>query len=596
MTRLAVFALAAALACQPAAALDWEKWLDDITNKEMEGWKKDNIKTLLKHRDADKRLEALERLSYTDPDAVAAFAAALGSDKDARVRQAAASKLWSAEKRAEPYREDLVKALDDPDPNVVAYAAGALQAIGMKEEELAPARKRVLDAPEASVSARFLVSRNLVGYEAPTKLVGPMLDYLEQNSATYTGSVTDSNRKNVELAQQALERLVKNTKDRELIAPMWRALVETRNGQIPLMKALGLFEPRPEGWTSSLVRQLDNANPRVRSEALNQMRTVRGEKEVAQWLPHAARMLDDPDRSVRSYALWAIGSAKGLAASQVDRVALVAGDPDNGLRRDAVRALGEIAEANQPIPAATRAKVDAVARPVIERAQNDDDKDVRDEARTALRNIGGSSPALAAAASPAATPAKSSGNEAAALQYLRTRKIKLDEQSFFVALQQLDVALVHAFLDAGMSPNANLSELGPPLRVMLFASPQACSPSVRPTRSETKQIAALLLERGADIQGSDANGNTAITEAASKGCDRELMRMLIKAGAKMNVPNKSGLTPFEMGLWMGHDGLEELIAAGYRLPPDKVKGYLEGYKDRPAAIAMVKKAAAPQKK
>jgi hypothetical protein len=43
---------------------------------------------------------------------------------------------------------------------------------------------------------------------------------------------------------------------------------------------------------------------------------------------------------------------------------------------------------------------------------------------------------------------------------------------------------------------------------------------------------------------------------------------------------------------MGHDGLEELIAAGYRLPPDKVKAYLEGYKDRPAAIAMVKKASA----
>ena len=41
---------------------------------------------------------------------------------------------------------------------------------------------------------------------------------------------------------------------------------------------------------------------------------------------------------------------------------------------------------------------------------------------------------------------------------------------------------------------------------------------------------------------------------------------------------------------MGHDGLEELIAAGYRLPPEKAKAYLDGYKDRPAAITMVKKA------
>ena len=151
--------------------------------------------------------------------------------------------------------------------------------------------------------------------------------------------------------------------------------------------------------------------------------------------------------------------------------------------------------------------------------------------------------------------------------------------------------LVHALLDAGMSPNGNVSGLGAPIRVMLFASP-ACSPAERPSRGEAKAIVKLLLDRGADIHGADENGNTAITEAASKGCDRELMRMLIKAGARINVPNKSGLTPFEMGLWMGHDGLEELIAAGYRLPPDKVKAYLDGYKDRPAAVAMVKKAAA----
>lgn len=85
--------------------------------------------------------------------------------------------------------------------------------------------------------------------------------------------------------------------------------------------------------------------------------------------------------------------------------------------------------------------------------------------------------------------------------------------------------------------------------------------------------------------------NTALMEAASKGCDRELIRTMIKADAKIDATNAAGLTPFEMGLWMGHDGLEELIAAGYRLPPAKVKGYLEGYKDRPAAQAMVKKAA-----
>jgi ankyrin repeat protein len=100
----------------------------------------------------------------------------------------------------------------------------------------------------------------------------------------------------------------------------------------------------------------------------------------------------------------------------------------------------------------------------------------------------------------------------------------------------------------------------------------------------------MLIERGADVNASDKNGNTALSEAASRGCDRELMRMLIKAGAKINAVNASGLTPFEMGLYTGHDGLDELIAAGYRLPPDKVKLYTEGYKTQPAAQAMIKKA------
>jgi hypothetical protein len=229
----------------------------------------------------------------------------------------------------------------------------------------------------------------------------------------------------------------------------------------------------------------------------------------------------------------------------------------------------------------------------------DPDKDVRDEAKSALRNIGSGSTAVASAA-PAAPPSApasggaapaSTGNEAQGLAYLRSRKVKFDDHSYFLALSNLDVPLVHAFLDAGMSPNKSIQDLGPSIRVMLFSS-GACAPNERPTKPETKQIVKLLLERGADVNAGDERRNTAIIEAASKGCDRELIRMLIKAGAKINATNASGLTPFEMGLWSGHDGLDELIAAGYRLPPDKVKGYLDAYKDRPAAIAMVKKASA----
>jgi ankyrin repeat protein len=129
------------------------------------------------------------------------------------------------------------------------------------------------------------------------------------------------------------------------------------------------------------------------------------------------------------------------------------------------------------------------------------------------------------------------------------------------------------------------------MRAMFFAG-QSCSARVRPTKHETKDIVKILLDRGADVNATDAHGNSAFIEAASKGCDREVMRMLLKAGGKVNAKNGSNLTAFEMGLDSGHDGLEELIAAGYRLPPDKAKEYLEAYKDKPAAVAMVKKATA----
>lgn len=591
MPRLAILLLA--LATLPAFAFDLEKWADQLAKKEMEGWKREKLETIAKDPDPAARLKAVEALSSTDADAVMAFAAAL-SDRDAKVRQAAGKQLWSAGKRAEPYRPQLVKALDDPDPNVVANAAGALQTIGMKEAELAPARKRVLVAPDASVSARFLVARNLVGYEPPANLVGPMIEYLESNTRSSTGSVADSNRHNVELVEKALERLVKNTKDRKIIPPLEEALVGTRSAHVQLMKALGYFEPRPEGWTHSLLRQLENPNARVRKEALAQLGTVKQEKEVAVWAPRAGELLQDPESSVRSEALWVLGNQGGLAASEAAKIAALASDASAGMRRSVVRALGEIAEAKQAIPATTKARVTAIARPILVAAEKDADKDVREEAKYALKKLGADDgktvtasfrTTTAVTAAPASAAAESSG-----MALLRARKISFEESSWYRALSEVDVNVVSAFLDAGMSPTNSVADMGPPIRVMLFSN-NACAPNVRPTKGETKAIVKMLLDRGADIHAADKHGNNALTEAASKGCDRELIRMLIKAGAKINVGNSSGLSPFEMGLWMGHDGLEELIAAGYRLPPEKVKAYLDGYKDRPAAITMVRKAA-----
>ena len=576
--------LGVCLAALPASAFDLEKLIDRQIERQTESAKRETIETLARDRDPAARVKAAERLAvHTEPEAIAALAGAL-SDRDATVRLAAASALWRMEKAAEPARPQLLAALDDASLDVVARAAGALQSLGMKEAELATARKRVLASPDAALDSRFLVARNLLGHEPPVRLLEPMVAYLERATRYSTGSGNDTNQHNIELAEKALERLVKNSKDRALIAPLVEALSATKTGQVVLIKTLAAFEPKPEGWTQVLLGQVDAPLPHVRVAALRHLRDVKQEKEVAVWVPRAAAMLRDPDASVRASAASALGSAAGLAAGEIDKVVAALGDPEKTVRRVAANAIGYIGESNQAIAAASKARVASLAAPALTAAmEKDEDADVRTEAQRALAKIGAET-RLATVAPP------SGGAESSGLAVLRGRKIPFEEHYFARALTEMDVEVVRAFLDAGRSPLAPVAGMGSPIRAMIFSG-RACAPGQRPTKPQALVLVKLLLERGADVNAVDDNGNTPLMAAAGAGCDRELTRALIKAGAKINAVNSGGFTPFEAGLWMGHDGLEELVAAGYRLPPEKVKVYLEGYKDRPEAQAMVRKAA-----
>jgi hypothetical protein len=100
----------------------------------------------------------------------------------------------------------------------------------------------------------------------------------------------------------------------------------------------------------------------------------------------------------------------------------------------------------------------------------------------------------------------------------------------------------------------------------------------------------LLIARGADASVTDEYGNTPLMEAASSGCDATIMGALLKAGGQINAVNQAGLTAFEFGLFAAHDGLDALVAAGYRLPPTKAKMYLDAYKANPKAVALIKRA------
>jgi HEAT repeat protein len=579
-----ILILVAALAVCPAFAIFGIETDPDKIDAQ---WMKEKLEAIAHDRDPDERVAAARFLGGRDtPEAIAALARAL-SDPDARVRRAAAGGLWETGEAARPAQPQLMKALDDPDPNVVAEAAGALETIGVKEEALLSARKRVFASPEATLSSRFIVARDLVGHEPGPRLLEPMVAYLERESLSKETLAF----RNVDLAKEALAELAK-TRDRSLVAPLMDAARTARAGKPILLETLRAFQPPPAGYTQFVLNFLDSPDPKVRYAALGSLRPLTQERDVKFWAPRAAAMLADPDSSVRSEALWALGDAGGLAAGEIDKVVGALHDPEASVRRNAARAIGEMGEKKQAVPAAAKARVADAGRPALTAAlEKDPDKDVREQAERTLEMLGPGSAAAAPAsrAGTTATAAAARASEGEGLAVLRARQVTFEEGSFYRALSEGDADLVRAFLDAGMSPTAPVSGLGPPIRVMFFNG-EACDPAERPTRPETKATARLLLDRGADPNGSDANGNTALMEAASHGCDREVMRMLIKAGARIDAKNASNLTPFEMGLFYGHDGLDEIIAAGYRLPPDKAKMYAQGYANRPAALAMIKKA------
>jgi HEAT repeat protein len=553
-------------------------------------WAVEKMEVLRKDKDPVQRTEAAAYLgSYKDLDVIAALGAAL-SDPDARVRAAAAGSLWSAGKAAEPARGNLLKALEDPAPAVVVRAAGALEGLGMDEKDLVGPRKRAFEATDAPYDARFMAARGLAGSVPSVALLDAMLEFLAR-SAPRQGAdalAQQSSEKNIEMAAHALEELA-GTGDRAIIAPLEAQARKEHPGTVVLLKTLAVFDPRPADWVELLVWLLDSRNARVRYAALGYLGGQRNAKDVAFWAPRAAKLaLQDADSSVRGEALHALANARGLAASQVDAAIAATRDADRFVRIAAVRAIGEMGDPTQALAAAAKADVAQKARPALAAlAEKDAEADVRAEAKAALTKLEGTT-GLVAAVVPGGKVVDASA-EARAVALLRERDITFDEGSFYVAITKSDLPVVRAFLDAGLSAAKPVATSGPPLVVAMFRG-DGCTPTVRPSKAEAKEVVKLLLARGADANAADEHGNTPLMGAAMMGCDREMMKLLIAGGAKVNATNVSKLTAFEMGLFVGHDGLDELIAAGYRLTPAKSRDYSQTYAGKPAVLALIRKA------
>lgn len=135
------------------------------------------------------------------------------------------------------------------------------------------------------------------------------------------------------------------------------------------------------------------------------------------------------------------------------------------------------------------------------------------------------------------------------------------DESFRHAIVDGKVEAVKLFLALGKTPNARDTG-GEPL---LILATSFCGS--RPGPDRTAVILALV-GAGADVKVRNSVDSTALLETAQYGCDLEVARALLKAGADPNAKTRGGSTPLWWATYNKRDDLVALLkSAGARETP-----------------------------
>lgn len=608
----------------------------------------DDLAKNLRNRNVDARVEAVEKLGEQKTAAAAELLAQALTDREAKVRSAAARALWGSSDTSKSAIPALRSTLADPDPYVVACAAGALIAMDVPEKEVAEPLRGVLRRGDPY--DRFLAARLLIGVEPAGNLVAPIVEYLRRNLPDERLGVgeTIDRRDNFERGAKTLVDLGK-TQDRTQIDPLMTQLISAPPAVVPpMLMALGELKPPPDHWTDTLIAQLGSQTAPIRAKAVELLGKQKSAADVAKWAPAVARMTKDPESNVRGWAVSTLDEGKGLAHEGLTALLeMIRSEREEGIRARAAGVAGDIGDAKYPIDSAIKAAMGKAALPVLTAAiEKDTNKDVRENALQSLARMqldpSEVAPVLARAAvegkgmgfrtdalillgnlgtdgapakamiepltrdsdpevariakatlvsistpSPEDSARKQARTMVAAadpaarergLAVLRENDVQFADWDYARALSHLDEDVVRAFLDAGMSPNRKFNYGSLPLQ-MVLDSGHPCA--------KTRPVVKLLLDRGADPNGADDNGNTVLMTAA-KACDGEMIRTLVKAGAKVQARNSMGFTALESAIPMGNTSAgAALIAAGARLSAEKAKMYRETYKEEPKVLELI---------
>jgi HEAT repeat protein len=613
----------------------------------------DRLAKDLKSRNVDTRVEAAESLGRLEfPEAVEPLVTAL-SDRDARVRREAASGLWNSSDVAKEAIPALRTALEDPEPSVVIRAAGALISMDVSPKSIAAPLRNVLqngDDVDRFLAARALIGIEPGATLVAPILDYLRRNAPDPKSEDWSGRHDnfEAGEKALKRLAETQERgiavpLVNNLQSSQyLTEPILVALgvlrdrperwVDTLLNQLSSLnpdvreKAIELLGDQKSPadtklWVRPVARMLTDSKKNVRDEAIRSLKDVGG-LALDAVTPLTQVVSSDKEAELRGDAAEAIGeiadagyavdTAIKVAAAKVALPVLqnaLNKDADKGVRDKALRAINHLdldsatvagiladaainqKESNLRTAALqalrNRGKEVAMVEDRIAPLKNDADEWVRKMAEATIESMHSAHMSMrpvttAAAVDPAA--------KEKALETLRDYHYQFTEEQYLSALMDVEVDIVRAFLDAGMSADHHFgNSYGNPALRTVLESAEACSPDVRPSSADGKALIKLLLARGADANGADENGNTPLMTAA-QNCDAEVVKILVNAKAKLGTKNGSGMTAFEFGLWNATDGAAAIAAAGFRLPDDKVKMYAEAYKKEPKKLALLAKA------
>lgn len=210
----------------------------------------------------------------------------------------------------------------------------------------------------------------------------------------------------------------------------------------------------------------------------------------------------------------------------------------------------------------------------------------------------------------------------AAKRFLQLRGYEFNEKSFGSAVAANDVAAVTAFLNAGINPNTKDEETATPVlvaaavrdndemvRVLLQGGADVNAKDfggytalLRALEKEREAIAALLLAQPSlDVNAQGGNGMTALNWCVLG--DRESsVQKLLERGANPNLSDKDGDTPLHTAAQRGNVKLLEwLLAAGANVnAKNKLGGtplmWAAVFGHQPAAALLLEKGADPKLK